>query len=333
MVLRFTPPPQQQEPDFNQQYVDPALRIVSALQGFRSNQNDQKYRQFQMDMMKAKEERERGAHMYEYGNPETPITTPGGYTQADPRLNLYQPATMGGETQFGNITGGGQPESFAPRAPEAPASPGMRGMGVDPSQGGGLVDRFRQWQTTKQANANGPDMNQDLTDEQLFSPGMGAKRREDYLRTRKSRMDEKEGERKGRETEADIKLKGAQADYYKNYKGKTGRYTGWTPQSLETRKRNLLAQLRVAPLAEREDIMGDISEIDDIQGATLRNYGGASAAGGTPGAGPKPLLGRNPRGGGAPPKFKPGQMAINPQTKERLLFNGAAWVPAPVGHP
>lgn len=330
MALQFHPypfPQEAPEPDFNQKYIDPILRLTGSLNDYKQRQGDQKYRQFQMDMLKAKEAREAGAHTYEYGDPNAPMTTAGGFPQADPRMSLYQPATMSGETQFGNIMEGAQPDSMAPRAPTA-APTGMGGMG------GGLMDRFRAWQEGRRSQAAGPDMNQDLTNEQLFAPGFGAKRREDYLKTRKSRMDEQEYERKGRETEADIKLKGAQADFYARRKsGGTGRYQGWTPQSLETRKRNLLSQLRYAPLAERDGIMSDIQEIDDIQSETLASYGGGSAAGGQPGANPKPILRprRSPSAGAPASKFKVGQTAINPKTQEKLIFNGAGWVPAPVG--
>lgn len=309
----FRPYPVPQRPNFYDEVVQPLNQGLEGFMKVRQQQQDQDYRKFMIDMAKAKEAREQAAHTYEYGDPSMAIpgvnAAPAG--PAPSRLNLYEPTTMAGETQYGNVTGGMQPDSMSPRA----------GGG-----GGGWVGRFRAWQNSRKSGAPGAGGGE-MTDEQIFSPGFGSKRREDYLKSRKSRLDVKE-------TEADINLKGAQADYYKNTKGKTGRYTGWTPQSLETRKRNLLAQLRVAPLAERESILDDIQSIDDIQSQTLQGYGGGSAAGGAPGAAPKPILRSRSRApGGAVPQYKMGQVAINPQTKERLMFNGTSWVPAPAGRP
>lgn len=366
-MLQFQPPPYippQQEPTFDEQFGRPIRDLAGVLNQFRQNGREDKFRQFQMEMMKAKEAREQGLYnneqtkfAYDYGDPTANSpTTPGGFNQPDPRMSLYQPATMPGESQYGNIMGGAEPDSYAPRAaPAAPAPdpggmpPGMMGPqpapapdaepsgpGPGPQLGApagnsGLVARFRQWQDARRGANQPPDMTQDLTDQQLFAPGFGAKKREDYLKTRKSKLEEKDLSRKTELTDADIKLKGAEADYYKNTKGKTGgRYQGWTPQSLETRKRNLLNQMRYAPLAERDSIMEDIKSIDDIQSQTLNAYGGGSAAGGEPGAAPRPRPALRPRPGAAgAPRFNKGQVAVNPQTKQRLQFNGSGWVPLP----
>jgi hypothetical protein len=337
MALNFHPyqfPQEERRPGLQETVIDPLFRGVDTFSRLQQTQNDQRLKEFQMQMLKAKEAREQGQYQFEYGDPSAPMTTPGGFNQPSPRLDLYQPGTMGQETQYGNMTSGMTPDSYAPRAAAAPGIPGPGGM---PDAGGGMVQRFRQWQEARRNQGSAPQMGGELSDDQLFAPGFGAKRREDYLKVQEGRRKGEEFERKGKESEAEVKLKGAQAEYYSKAKGRSsGRYIGWTPQGLETRKRNLLEQLKYAPLDRREDIQSDIDELDDLQAQTLASYGGGSAAGGEPGANPKPVLRRKPGRGGAPagggtPKYKPGQTAVNKKTGETLMFNGSAWVPQPAG--
>src|SRR5436190_18426899 len=170
MPLQFQPTPYrppEREPSFQEKYIEPALRAVSVFNQTRQTNDARKYQELQVQMAKAKEAREAAQHSYEYGDPTANPVTPGGFTQADPRMNLYQPATAGAETQFGNITQGGQPDMMAGPRAAAPATP------LQP--GGGLMERFRSWQESRRAG--GVPQGSEMSDEQMWSPTVGSKRR------------------------------------------------------------------------------------------------------------------------------------------------------------